>query len=638
MSDSRVRTSIIGVVVIALFSALFARLWYLQVASANEFHAAATKNAVREIREPAVRGRVLDAKGAVLIDNRVANQITVDRKLTPHQLSADLLRLSALLDVPMKTLRARVNDARISPYTPVPVATDLPYEKLAYVSEHKADLPGVRAETVPVRRYPNGTVASHVLGYVGEINSNELKQQVPKREYQLGDQIGKSGVELAYESDLHGRAGVTRVEVDSTGKVIRTLSSHAPTSGHDIRLTLDLDVQKTAETALQQGMDAAKKAKDITYKKGFKTLNAPAGAVLVMDVATGSVVALASLPDFDPNLIVNGIPAATWKQWQDPKSNFPLLDRVVAGQYAPGSTFKLVTAIAGLAALPDFGVNTTINDQGKYAYPTDPHRFFTGDGAPGRVDLSRALAVSSDVYFYTLGGNLYFRWKHQQSGGDALQTTARAFGFGSQTGIALPNEATGRVPDPAWKQQIHATNPQAFPYADWLPGDNILSAIGQGDMLVTPVQLASAYTALANGGTRFSPRLADEVLDPTGKVIRTLPAIELGKVALPGRETILAGLTGVVDYTKGTAAAAFAGFPKGLAAGKTGTAQVAGKQNTSWFVGMTPAAQPKYVVLAVVEEGGYGAQTAAPIVRAVMEKLNNLPVGEVKNIAPPAGN
>lgn len=639
MSDSRVRTSIIGVVVIALFCALFARLWYLQVASAKEFHQAATANTVREIREPAVRGRVLDAKGRVLIDNRVANQITVDRKLTPAQLKVVLNRLSALLGTPVEDLRANVNDARISPYTPVPVATDVPYEKLAYIAEHKADLPGVRAETVPIRRYPNATVASHVLGYVGEINASELKQQMPKGEYQLGDEIGKSGVEQAYESDLHGRAGVTRVEVDSTGKVIRTLSETAPRSGSDIHLTLDLDVQKVAETALQQGLDGARKAKDIVYKKGFRTLNAPAGAVLVLDAATGSVVALASNPSYDPNLLVNGIPAETWKAWQDPTSNFPLLDRAVAGQYAPGSTFKLVSAVAGLSA----GIitpNSTINDTGKYAYPTDPDHPFTGEGAPGRVDLNRALAVSSDVYFYTVGGELYLKWKRGQPGGDALQATAHQFGFGSPTGIALPNEAAGLVADSNWTKKMHEQNPAAFPYADWLPGDNIQSAIGQKDILVTPIQLATAYGALANGGTRFSPRLADEVLDANGKLVRTLPSIELGRVDIPepGRSTILAGLQNVVEYSKGTAYAAFSGFPKGLAAGKTGTAQVAGKQNTSWFVGLTPAQNPKYVVLAVVEEGGYGAQTAAPIVRAVMEQLNGLPVGPVQNISPPEGN
>jgi penicillin-binding protein 2 len=242
------------------------------------------------------------------------------------------------------------------------------------------------------------------------------------------------------------------------------------------------------------------------------------------------------------------------------------------------------------------------------------------------------------VYFYTVGGDLYYRWKHQQPGGDALQSTAKQWGFGASTGISLPSEAIGRIPDATWKQQIHNDNPAAFPYPDWLPGDNILSAIGQGDVLVTPIQLADAYATFANGGTRFSPRLADAVYDASGHKIRDLPAIDIGHVQIPERDTVLSGLTGVVEYAKGTAAAAFAGFPKGLAAGKTGTAQVEGKQNTSWFVGLTPAAAPKYVVLAVVEEGGYGAQTSAPIVRAVMEQLNHLPVTPVVNVAPPTGN
>ena len=279
-----------------------------------------------------------------------------------------------------------------------------------------------------------------------------------------------------------------------------------------------------------------------------------------------------------------------------------------------------------------------MDDTGKYSYPTDPNFFFRGEGANGRVDLPRAITVSSDVYFYTIGGDLYFKQRHQQPNGDALQQTARAFGFGESTGVALPNEATGRVPDAAWKQKIHEQDPKSFPYPDWLPGDNIQSAIGQGDLLVTPMQLATAYATFANGGTRFSPRLADAVYDVHGHKVRDLPAIELGHVDIPDRDTLLAGFTGVVENSKGTAAGAFAGLPAGLAAGKTGTAQVAGKQNTSWFVGMTPAADPKYVVLAVVEEGGYGAQTAAPIVRSIIEQLNGLPMTPVQNISPPAGN
>ena len=638
VSQTRIRSSIVGVVVLALFSALFARLWYLQVAATDQFRAAAVSNSVREIVDPPLRGRILDAQGRVLVENKVENQITVSRTLSTKELRRVLVRLSTLLGVPLATLNANLSDPRNSPFTAFKVADGVDEAALIYIAEHRSEFPGVRAEAAPVRQYPNGSVAFHELGYLGEINAAELKAQVDPGQYRLGDEIGKSGIELTYESDLRGRPGVTKIEVDSAGRVIRRTATKASRPGHDVRLTLDLEVQRVAESALKQGILAARSEQDVAYKKkGFRTLNAPAGAVVVLDVATGSVVALASQPDFDANQFVHGIPLATWN-WLGAKENhLPLVNRAVSGVYAPGSTFKLVTAIAGQNA----GIvtpNTTINDPGEYRYPSDPKHPFLGEGANGRVALARALAVSSDAYFYSIGGDLYYRYRHQQPFGDELQKVARQFGFGDATGIALPTESVGRVPDAAWKQKVHAANPVAFPFPDWLPGDNIQSAVGQGDVLVTPIQMASAYATLANGGTRFQPRVADAVFDAQGKKVRDIAPITMGTVELPGRAAILAGLKGVVTDKKGTAVAAFAGLPAGLAAGKTGTAQAAPKQNTSWFVGLTPADGAKYVVLAMVEEGGYGAQTAAPIARAVIEQLNNLPVGPVVNVAPPRGN
>ncbi|MBK5287463.1 MAG: penicillin-binding protein 2 [Acidimicrobiia bacterium] len=647
MSTPRIRASVISVIALALFGALFARLWYLQVATTSEFEAAAARNSVQEIIDPAPRGRILDVKGRVLVDNRMANVLTVDRTITDRQQREVLRKLSVRLDRSPKQLKARLDDPRNSPYTPVRIADNLTYEQLQYVAEHRTEFPGVRAATVPVRQYVNGSTAFHVLGYLGEINEAELKAQVDPHAYQLGDKIGKSGVELTYESDLRGRPGVTRVEVDATGRVVRRLDKRPARAGHDVRLTVDLDVQQVTEAALKQGLDAARKVKDPASKDKFRLLNAPAGAAIVLDTTDGSVVSLASEPDFNANEFVNGIRQSTWEWLGDPRNNLPLVDRAVSGMYAPASTFKLVTAIAGLRA----GVvdpTTTIVDNARYAYPTDPDHPFKGEGANGKVDLPRALAVSSDVYFYRIGGELFARQKRGDPTGTALQDTARELGFGAATGIALPTESVGRVPDAAWKQAIHDKNPAAFPYPEWLPGDNILSSIGQGDMLVTPVQMASAYMTLADGGTRYSPRLADAVFragvdagnakDLAAKKVRDLAPIKLGTVDIPQRDALMAGFTGVVENPKGTATAAFAGFPPGLAAGKTGTAQVQGKQNTSWFVGMTPAAQPRYIVLVVVEEGGYGAQTAAPISRAIMEQLNGLPVGAVTNVSPPAGN
>ena len=632
MSDTRVRSSLVGVVVLALFSALFARLWYLQVASNEQFSAAATSNSVREIVETPVRGRILDAQGRVLVDNRVGNRITVDRKLSVDQRKQVLQRLAPVLKLPFKTLDARAGDPRISPYTAVPVAYDVDFATLAYVSEHRRQFPGVRAEATPVREYPNKNLGAHVLGYLGEINPTELKAQVDPTQYQLGDKIGKSGVELTYESDLRGKPGLRQVEVDATGRVLRPLKTRRSVPGDDVRLTLNIDVQRATEAALFQGITAARESQDFANRDTFTKLKATAGAAIVLDAATGSVVALASQPDFDPNEFVDGIPQARWVQLGAKENNLPLVNRAVTGQYFPGSTFKLVTAVAGLNSGV---VNSTsaYNDTGEYFYPTDPKNKFRGESANGRVNLSRALTVSSDPYFYRIGGDLFFRQKHGQPGGDALQSAAHDFGFGQLTGIALPTEGSGLIADAAWTKRMHETNPKNFPFADWLPGDNIQSAIGQKDILVTPIQLATAYEALANGGTRFSPRLADEVRDVNGKLVRSLDPITAGTLSIPERATLMSGFTGVIEDPKGTAVQAFAGFPKGLAAGKTGTAQVAGKQNTSWFVGMTPAVNSKYIVLAVVEEGGYGAQTAAPIVRAIMDYLNGLPQTPVVNIA-----
>ena len=632
MSDTRVRSSLVGVVVLALFSALFARLWYLQVASNEQFSAAASSNSVREIVEPPVRGRLLDAQGRVLVDNRVGNRITVDRKLSFAQRKKVLERLSPILKVPFKTLDARAGDPRISPYTAVPVAYDVDFATLAYVSEHRREFPGVRAEAVPVREYPNQNLGAHVLGYLGEIDPTELKAQVDPTQYQLGDKIGKSGVELTYESDLRGKPGLRQVEVDATGRVLRSLKNRRSIPGDDVRLTLNIDVQRATETALAQGMLAARDSQDFANRDTFTKLKATAGAAIVLDAATGSVVAMVSQPDFDPNKFVDGIQQATWDFFRAKENNLPLVNRAVTGVYKPGSTFKLVTAVAGLNS-QDINANTSLNDTGEYRYPSDPTHPFTGEGANGRVNLSRAITVSSDPYFYKIGGDLFYRQKHGQPGGDALQSVAREFGFGQPTGIALPAESQGLVPDAAWTKRMHETDLKNFAFGEWLPKDNIQSAIGQGDVLVTPIQLATAYEALANGGTRFSPRLADEVRDVTGKLVRSLDPITAGTLSIPERATLLSGFAGVVEDPKGTAVQAFAGFPKGLAAGKTGTAQVAGKQNTSWFVGMTPAENPKYIVLAVVEEGGYGAQTAAPIVRSIMDHLNGLPPTPVVNIA-----
>ena len=639
MIENRVRMSIVGVIVLALFSALFARLWYLQVAATSDFAAAAQSNSVRVINEPPIRGRILDAKGRPLVENRIANVITIDRKLEDKKRAMVVNRLAELLGVKAADIRTKLDDPRVSPYTPVPVAFDVSLDALAYVSEHREDFPGVRAEPLAIRSYTNGGVGAHVLGYVGEINEEELTAQPRSAQYELGDTIGKSGVELTFESDLRGTPGESRVEVDANSRVLRTLETTAPKPGRDVQLTLDLDVQRIAEESLAQGIVSARNTQNKENKDKLENFRAPAGAVVVLDATDGSVVAMASNPTYDPNEFVNGIPTPLWDRLNNKVFNYPLIDRAVSGQYAPGSTFKLITGIAGQQA-GLINPNKTINDNGKYAYPTDPDNFFTNDNEAryGSVDLARALTVSSDVYFYTLGGDLFYRQRNALAGGEAIQETARQYGFGKPTGVGLPNEASGRVPDAAWKQRVYDENPEAVPFPDWLPGNNIQLAVGQGDMLVTPLQLANAYAAFANGGTLREPRLASKVMNANGTKVRDLAPITTGQVPVPGRDAMIAGFAGAVEDEKGTAFRVFKGFPEGLVGGKTGTAQVQDKQSTSWFVGMTPAGAPKYVVLAVVEEGGYGSATAAPIVRRVIQGLWKMPMAPVVVLPPADGN
>lgn len=607
--DSRLRVALVGVIAISLFSALFARLWYLQVVSGDRYAVEAEGNRVRIVYTEAPRGRILDRHGRPLVENRVVNVVTVSRLLTEDQQAEVISRLVPVLGVPRDELADRVEEQRFSDHRPIPVATDVPEEIVVYIREHQAEFDGVEAAQAAVRHYPHGEFAAHVLGYVGEINDEELEIRRDEG-YRLGDRIGKTGVERAYERELRGVPGIEKLEVDSRGRVLRSLGMQEPQQGHDVQLSLDLDVQRAAEEALVGHIEVAR-------GRGFA---APAGAVVVLDPRDGSVVAMASHPTFNPAGFVHGIRSDVWDALNDPASNFPLNNRAIQAQYAPASTFKLITGVAGLTSgLID--PSTTFNDQGSIQIGN--RRFHNARSRSyGPVDLRRAVTVSSDVYFYNLG------WRIWQLEGDAsreIQRVARAFGLDEPTGIELPFEQDGRVPDPEWKRRVHELNPEIFPEGRWYAGDNVNLAIGQGDVLVTPLQLARAYAILANAGTVFEPRVGARVLDRFGTLVREIPPVAVGRAPLPpgGRETILAGMRGTVAAAEGTAAHAFVGFPlrEYPVAGKTGTAQVRDKRETSLFVGVMPADQPRYVALAVVEEAGGGSEVAAPIVRAVLEAL-----------------
>jgi penicillin-binding protein 2 len=613
----------LGVVIVSLFAVLLARLWYLQVLAAPEFERVAETNRIRFVTEEAPRGRIVDRRGRVLVDNRVVNVVTVSRALLADADNSDevLRRLSALLAMPLSDLNERIADPRFSPYKPIPVAEDVDKSVLVYVQEHQDDFPGVEALRVAQRTYPEGTLLAHVLGYVGVATDRELDERKGEG-YRLGDSIGKAGVEKVYESSLRGEAGITKLQVNARGTVLGVLDERAPVQGADLRLTIDLEVQRLAEESLLLGLEAARGAKE---RESGKSFVAPAGSVVVLDPRDGSLLAMASYPTYDPNLFINGISQRDFATLQDPANHAPLNNRAIQGLYAPGSTFKLVTGLAALRT----GVVTprsTVVDDGVFRIPECQGRCTfrnAGGQRNGRINITRAITVSSDVFFYSLGNTFWER--RNEFGETAIQDVAHLLGLGSPTGVPLPFEAEGRVPDPELRKRLHEEKPAAFPESRWFAGDNVNLSIGQGELVVTPLQLANVYATFTNGGTVHEPRIADGVVDARGKMLRRFEPVITRKIDEPPetRAAMMAGLAGVTQNESGTAAAAFAGFPMRVlpVAGKTGTAQVRGKQDTALFVAAAPVEVPEYVVSVVMEEAGFGGSIAAPVARRILQGI-----------------
>jgi penicillin-binding protein 2 len=604
---------VLGVIVVSLFAAILVRLWYLQVLAPPALRVEAQQNSVRLIVTEAPRGRILDRNGNILVDNRTVDAVTVSRDEVNRN-PVLLPRLAALLAVPEEELRKRVQDDRFTLFKPVPVAEDVPKETLIHIREHQDEFPGVGAVQLTRRHYPHGNLAAHLLGYVGEINDREL---APRKAagYKVGDTIGKSGVEAAYEGDLRGQPQIEKLEVDSKGRVLRTLGVQPAVQGHDVQLTIDLDMQRQAEESLQQGLERSRRAYDRNTGKFFLT---PAGSVVVLDPRDGSVVAMASNPTYDPREFVDGISESRFRELQDPAGSFPLNNRALQGLYAPGSTFKLVTALAAL----EKGVMSprdTLVDNGFITVGGETKRN-AGGQVNGRIDITRAVTVSSDVYFYEMGKRM---WEaRSRYGPTPIQDAARKLGMGSPTGIELPFEAGGRIPDAESRRKLHDANPVAFPTRDWYTGDNMNLAIGQGELAITPIQLANAFAVFANGGTLYAPRVASTVIDVNGNVVRRIEPRAARTVDIPPafREPLRRGFEGAIADPDGTAFGAFAGFPLDTfpVAGKTGTAQVSGKQDFALFTAYAPAGGPRYVVTVVMEEAGFGAQAAAPVARRVL--------------------
>ncbi len=623
-----------------MLAALVTRLWFLQVLAAEDYRELARNNSVRLVEVPAPRGRILDANGDVLVGNRLSLVLTVNRQELGDRAEEVLLRLSELLGVSARELGRQMQDPRYYSYQPVPIARDVPEEVWYFIAEHREDFPGVVAVEVPVRTYPHGELAAHVLGYVGEISGEELQQE-RFRDYAPGDVVGKTGVEAVYERYLRGTKGLEKYLVNAEGETVRRLGGQAPEPGDDLVLGIDLRIQRLVERSLAEGMARARAVFDAA---SGRTLRADAGAALVVDPDTGAIVAMASLPSFDPRIFQ--LPPAeferAWRRLTSPSANSPLTNRAIAGRYPPGSTFKPLVALAamrhGIASPAGYYPCPPA-----YTVPGDPNTVFRNWTSAdfGTISLADALRVSCDTVFYRFGYEFWQLLPPRAQGlltvaspsREVLQADLAAFGFGVAPRLDLPGASGGRLPTARWKYREFEDDWRRVDLynrciAFWCPGDSINMAIGQGFVEVTPLQLAMAYAAVANGGRLCVPHVGLRVVDPvTGETVhRVRPRCPR---RLPWDAAQLAFIRRALATVPaaGTAALAFRGFPLAEVpvAGKTGTAEVPGKQDFSWFAAMAPVEDPRYVVVVVVEQGGHGSTTAAPIARSILEGLFGLP-------------
>lgn len=575
------RSLAFGVIIALLFLVLVGRLWFLQIVHGDEYKAAAMENETRSISTRAPRGVIVDREGVVIATNRPRFAVYA----TPDVLynSAVLSRLADVLQEDPDVIKADLKAGQQNPYDPLRVAINIPIQMVTRVEEYRPFMPGVTTEPEPVRWYPLGTLAAQTLGVMGRIDPTEY-QTLKSSGYFSDDYLGKNGLELEDEAYLHGVPGEVDLQIDARGKRMSVLATHPAIAGDTVVLTLDSKLQAAAESAL--------------HAHGFT------GAAVALDPRTGAVLAMASTPTYDPNLFVTGIPAKDWQPInENPKH--PLINRSVDAMYPPGSTFKPLVAAAGLQC----GAITTHTGTYCPGYLQVGHARFGCWMRHGEVDFYSAIAMSCDVFFYEAG---------QRIGPDRLSTYAKAFGLAAKTGIDLPSEDMGSIPSPAWKARRFARfGPEL---SKWYEGDTLHMAIGQGDVLVTPLQMALVTSTIANGGAVMRPYLTDHIVDPvTNKVIvKTEPTVlrhvpvsdeNLADVRRAMRQTVTAG-TGKVIL-----------FPEVATAAKTGSAQMHGSVKThGWFICFAPIDHPTIAIAAVVEHGGHGADSAGLIARAMLQQ------------------
>jgi penicillin-binding protein 2 len=586
------RIAVFGGVAVALFAVLFFRLWFLQVLNGDKYLAEAKNNRTREFKISAPRGQILDRSGKVLVANGTSLALQLNPRKLPtseKERRAELAQLADLTHSTPKRLRKTIGEQeRVSPGAPITLRHDVGHYLVYYLQENQVRFPGVTVQRVFVRRYPHGILAAHILGNVGEISKEELKES-RFRKLEPGDEIGQDGVEYTYDRFLRGRPGLERIQVDALGQPTRNgrLLSQPPEPGDNLKLSINASVQEAGEAAMAS----------FGLRGGFVTMN----------IHTGEILALGSYPTYEPSILTRTMTQAQVNElYRDPVLA-PLTDRAIAGLYPTGSTFKPITAIAALES-GNLQLGEAIEDTGQLVVGGQVFKN-AGEAANGTVSLVSALEVSSDVFFYTLGLRMW-------DTGD-LQHWAHALGIGRPTGIDLPGAAEGLLPSKQWRDQLYREGETERP---WSAGDNVQLATGQGDLQTNPLQMATAYAAIANGGTVVTPHVGLQVDDAAGRVLKEFDPPPRRHVHMDPeyRAAILEGLHDAAQNGGGTSFSVFGGFPIPVA-GKTGTAERPPYEYQSWYGVLAPYPNPRIVTFVTMEEGGFGVEAAAPAAKVILE-------------------
>ncbi len=624
------RVGILGAVALLVFAVLFFRLWSLQVLSGAEYLNAAQNNQLRHLRVEAPRGPILDRHGRVLVANVSGTAVQLSVADMPRRRKHEIVtRLAGILNVSATALAREVDERRSDPLTPITVKRAVGEAQVNYLYEHQAEFPGVRIVETYLRDYTYGALASHILGYVGEISPEELKR-LRREGLRGGDRIGKSGIEAAYDSYLRGRAGIEQLRVDSLGRPVSGPQlRQEKQAGLALRLTIDTRVQRSAELALRYGIDLA-------HADGHWAANG--GAIIALDPRDGAVLAMASSPTYKPSLFT-GTPdldklAPLLNEEAAERANTPGMNRALAGAYPPGSTFKPVTALAGMQEHV-FSAYESLQCPPVAYYGLDRQKFRNWNPYVNRpMTLPEALAQSCDTYFDEIGNRFYERGSE---GRVRLQQWARRFGFGKATGLDIGGESEGLLPTPDWRRKTFKSDWDRA----WNPGHSIQLAIGQGDLLVTPLQMATFYAMLANGGNVVTPYLVSDVEQPgNGKgspevvLRRFAPRPPQPSGVDPGALlAIREGLYAATHSSSGTSSGVFANYDVPIS-GKTGTAEKVVPlpgypsdhlEDQSWWCGWGPSDNARLVVCALIENGGHGSTAAAPAALRLFEKFFGVP-------------